>query len=168
MNRRLRQCGVIHRAYPKGATCLDVREAARGDPGHYGEEFLHELLSTNIHLCDACLLQHILSGEEPQYPASQDDSLGRVAGLQAIVKTHGWRDAAQVDPADGDEFLVAVRISGDRTKWWEFEVVTVQISENYFCLEVDGDTRDYEWKDIAWCVPMSAMQPPEAAEAAGE
>lgn len=86
MRDQLRQCSVINTRYARGATCLDVRECARKHPGKYSEELLCELLDTNTHLCNACVLRHILSGEEPQYPASQDDLLSRVAGLQAIVE----------------------------------------------------------------------------------
>ena len=87
--------------------------------------------------------------------------------LQSIVKERAWRDATHIDPADGDEFLVAVRGSDNRTVWWDSEVVTVQIGENHFYLEVDGEPWDCDWADVAWCIPMSAMQPPEAAEAEG-
>ena len=88
--------------------------------------------------------------------------------LQTIVKAHEWRDATQVNPADGDEFLVAVKISDDQVEWWEYEIVTVQKGEHYFGLEVNGGSWDCRWAEVAWCIPMSAMQPPEAKEAKGE
>ena len=90
----------------------------------------------------------------------------KVERLQTIIKERPWRDATTVDPADGDRWLVAVRGSDNRTVWWDYEVVTVQIGEDYFMLEVNGDVWDCNWADVAWCIPMSAMQPPEAAQAA--
>ena len=88
--------------------------------------------------------------------------------LRAIVEARAWRDATTVDPADGDRLLVAIRGSDDGAVWWDSEVVTVHRGENYFMLELDGGSWDCEWADIAWCIPMSAMQLPEAAEAAEE
>ena len=54
---RFARCRVIHCGHPQGFTCLDTREHARDNPSEYDAKFRSELIDTDEHLCDACLMK---------------------------------------------------------------------------------------------------------------